>query len=70
MFFDHPLNTIPFLKSEPASKSLLPEIFDRAQLDITKPEYYQLAERMRPSEIPPEVTDKLDAVYASVVGNR
>ena len=70
VFFDNPLDTIPFLKSEPASKSLLPEIFDRAQLNITKPEYYQLAERMQPSEIPPEVPDKLDAVYGAVVGNR
>lgn len=70
VFFDNPLDTIPFLKSEPASKSLLPEIFDRAQLNITKPDYYQLAERMQPSEIPPEVTDKLDAVYAAVGGNR
>ena len=37
---------------------------------FTKPEYYQLAERMQPSEIPPEVTEKLDAVYGVVVGNR
>ncbi len=65
-FFHTPLETSAFLKAEPASKTLLPEVLSRAGVTLAKSDYYLLAQQMRPEEIPAEVKDKLDAIYASV----
>lgn len=62
-FFNAPLETSNFLKSEPASKTLLPQIFKRAELMLPKSEYSILARQMKKEEIPQEVWDKLTAIH-------
>jgi energy-coupling factor transporter ATP-binding protein EcfA2 len=66
-FFSNPLETSNFLRSEPASKTLLPEIFKRVNLILPKSDYFLLAQQMQPEEIPVEVSEKLDAI-AQIVG--
>jgi hypothetical protein len=65
-FFHNPLETSAFLKAEPASKTLLPEVLSRACVTLAKSDYYLIAQQMRPEEIPTEVKDKLDAIFALV----
>lgn len=65
-FFKAPLETSNYLRSEPASKTLLPEFLARAEVSISKNEYYRLAAQMKIEEIPAEVREKLDAIYAAV----
>lgn len=65
-FFHAPLETSAFLRAEPASKTLLPDLLSRAGLSISKSEYFLLAQQMKREEIPAEVKDKLDAIYALV----
>ena len=62
-FFKDPLASSSFLKSEPASKTLIPTMLERAGLDLTKSDFYQIAEQMRPEEIPAEVKLKLDSIH-------
>jgi hypothetical protein len=66
-FFKNPLEAIPFLRSEPASKTLLPGLLESAGVDLPKREYSAIAVQMLPAEIPQEVVDKLDAIH-EVVG--
>jgi hypothetical protein len=66
-FFKNPLDTTPFLRSEPVSKTLLPELLERASLPLSKNNYYQIAQQMKPEEISSEVKRKLDEIY-QVVG--
>jgi hypothetical protein len=61
-FFREPLVDHDVLIGTPASKTLLPELFRRAQIDITKQDYYLSAEQMTPGEIPLEVREKLDRI--------
>ena len=58
--YKNPLSPHDYLKATPASKTLLPEFFRASQIDITKQEYYMIAEQMDESEIPPEIKNKLD----------
>jgi predicted ATPase len=62
-----PLGDHEYFQSTKVSKSLLPTFFQRAQVPLGKSEYYLVAEKMLPEEIPAEVRDKLDAI-ARVVG--
>ena len=57
-----PLQHHDYLASTPVSKSLLPRLFKAVGMDISKPEYYLIAEQMRPNEIDPEVAQKLDRI--------
>jgi hypothetical protein len=57
-----PLGDHEFLVSIPASKTFLPGLFRAAGTGLPKAEYYQIAARMKPEEIPPEVTEVLDAL--------
>lgn len=57
-----PLDDHPFFDVSPVSKDLLPQFFAHAGVRITKPEYYLVAEQMRPEEIPAEVVQKLDQI--------
>lgn len=66
-FLKNPLETIAFLRSEPASKTLLPRLLEVAGVDLPKREYAALARQMLPAEIPREVVEKLDAIH-EVVG--
>ena len=59
-----PLNDHEYLKTVKASKSILPKIFSAAAISINKQEYYNLAEEMQKNEIPPEVEEKLNEIYA------
>lgn len=61
-FFSNPLETSNFLRSEPASKTLLPELLIRANLTLPKSDFFLIAQQMRAHEIPIEVIDKLNAV--------
>jgi predicted ATPase len=61
-FFRDPLGEHDFLRSMPASKSLLPGLFKAAQFQLTKQDYYLIAEQMSPDEVHPEVRKKLDAI--------
>ena len=65
-FFKAPLESSAFLKAEPASKTLLPELLKRAGVVLQKSDYFLIAEKMTPEEISPEVREKLDAIYAVV----
>jgi hypothetical protein len=65
-FFKNPLETSRVLRAEPASKTLLPELLKKADLKLSKNDYFQIAQQMRPSEIPAEVVDKLDAIHKIV----
>jgi len=66
-FFKNPLALNTVLKTEPASKTLLPQLLREAGIDLGKGEYFLIAEEMRAEEIPPEVTQKLDAIAAVVL---
>ena len=66
-FFKDPLALNPVLKAEPASKTLLPQLLLEAGIDLGKGEYFLIAEEMRAEEIPPEVTQKLDAIAKVVL---
>ena len=65
-FFKAPLDLSALLKAEPASKTLLPEFLNRAEVAIEKSDYSLIAEQMKPEEIPQEVTDKLTEIYSVV----
>ncbi len=61
-FFDDPLAINATLRAEPASKTLLPEVLQRADVALEKSQYFLIAEQMRPEELPEEVTQKLDRI--------
>jgi len=65
-FFNSPLETSNFLRSEPASKTLLPETFKRAEVHLPKSDFFLLAQQMKKEEIPQEVWDKLTAIQSIV----
>jgi hypothetical protein len=60
--FRDPLASHDYLVATPASKTLLPGFFSAAGAEISRQEYFLVAEQMRPEEIAPEVRDKLDAI--------
>jgi len=65
-FFNSPLEASPFLRAEPASKTLLPELLAKAEITISKSDYFLLAQQMRPEEVPPEVLEKLNTISRMV----
>ena len=60
----NPLADHDYLASTRASKTLLPGFFDVAGLDLSKNEYYLVAEEMRPEEPPAEIEEKLNQIGA------
>jgi len=60
--YRNPLDDHDYLSSTPASKTLLPTLFQKAQVSVGGSEYYLIAEQMKSDEIAAEVTEKLDAV--------
>jgi hypothetical protein len=58
----NPLEDSEYVLSTRASKTLLPGFFKEGGVEITKAEYYMVAEQMLPAEIPSEVTEKLDLI--------
>jgi hypothetical protein len=65
-FFHKPLETSQFLRAEPASKTLLPELLKRADYTLSKGEYFLIAQQMKTGEIPPEVLDKLNEIQKMI----
>jgi AAA domain, putative AbiEii toxin, Type IV TA system len=65
-FFHSPLEASAFLRAEPASKTLLPELLARSHVAISKSDYFLLARQMKPGELPPEIGEKLDAIHQLV----
>ena len=61
-FFNAPLETSNFLRMEPASKTLLPQLFERADMSLPKSQYFLLAREMRKDELPDEVWEKLTVI--------
>jgi predicted ATPase len=61
-FFKDPLQLNAFLRSEPASKTLLPQLFEKADHPIAKSDYFLIAAQMKKDEIPAEVGEKLDLI--------
>ena len=65
-FFKDPLQSNASLRSEPASKTLLPQLLELAGVAITKSDYFLIAAQMDKEEIPAEVEEKLDLIKALV----
>lgn len=65
-FFNRPLESTPFLRAEPASKTLLPELLKRAEYRLSKSDYSLIARQMKADEIPPEVSDKLTQIQTLI----
>lgn len=62
-FFDDPLSDVAQAVVEvPASKKLLPQMFQTAGRPMEKNDFFLIAETMRPDEIHPEVRDVLDRI--------
>ncbi len=51
-----------FLRAEPASKTLNPDLLAKAEISISKSDYFRVAEQMKRAEVPPEVIEKMDAI--------
>lgn len=66
VFFKEPLKTNAYLRSEPASKTLLPQLLEKADITFTKSDYFLIAQQMQREELPSEVAEKLDAIWAIV----
>jgi len=61
-----PLKDHDYLNRTPASKTLLPGALQAAGDSVSKDEYYLIAEQMEPSEIAPEIKEKLDKIVAAL----
>ncbi|MYE00686.1 MAG: AAA family ATPase [Alphaproteobacteria bacterium] len=59
-----PLRDIEAVIRIPASKTIMPKLFDNTQLPLRKADYYRIAEAMKPEEIHPEVIQVLDKIAA------
>jgi predicted ATPase len=60
--YKDPLGNHPVLEGLAASKQFLPEFFKRAQVSLSKSDYYRIASLMRPEEVHPEIKQKLDDI--------
>lgn len=67
--FEHPLTDNATVVAVPASKDILPQMFEAAGSLLEKADYFLLAEAMVPGEIHPEVMTVLDAIAALVDGS-
>jgi len=63
-----PLRDIEALIRIPASKAILPRIFEQGPIQLSKADYYRIAEVMEPEEIHPEVLEVLDKIAALLPG--
>jgi hypothetical protein len=62
-FFSNPLSDESQAAVEiPASKKLLPQMFDKAKRPMEKADFYLIAEAMKPEEIHPDVIAVLDKI--------
>jgi hypothetical protein len=69
-FFDDPLSDKTAAVVEvPASKAILPQLFEAAGRPMEKSDFFLIAQNMKPEEIHPEVVRVLDAVAALLPGD-
>jgi predicted ATPase len=61
-FFTDPLADSAAIVSVPASKELLPQMFEAAGRPLEKGDFFLIAQNMKPEEIHPEVVRVLDAI--------
>jgi len=61
-FFIAPLADSAAIVSVPASKELLPQMFEAAGRPLEKGDFFLIAQNMKPEEIHPEVVRVLDAI--------
>ena len=59
-----PFEDDPYLLNVKVSEGILPQIFSAAEIDITKQDYYRLAEEMYQDEIHPDVIECLDTIQS------
>jgi hypothetical protein len=64
---ENPLGDNPYLISVPHSKELLPQMFEKAEVNLSKKDYYQVAAQMKKEEIHPEVVEKLEEMAKVLV---
>ena len=64
--YKNPKDEHDYFATTPVSKKLLPDFFKNADFDISKSEYYLIAEQMIPEEICDEVISVLDKIYSVV----
>jgi len=57
-----PLGDYDYLLSTPASKTVLPALFRKVGKDVSKKDYFLIAQEMEPAEIHPEISEKLDSI--------
>ena len=62
--YNDPLHDSEAVKRIPASRNILPKLFESSQPPIRKADYYRIAEVMGPEEIHPEVKEVLDRIAA------
>ena len=62
--FTAPLRDVEAVIRIPASRTILPKIFAQDPMQLSKADYYRIAEVMEPDEIHPEVTNVLDRIAA------
>ena len=58
-----PLKDSDYLVATAASKSILPEFLQRVEIHLSKKDFFQIAAQMKPEELHPEVTAKLDTMF-------
>lgn len=51
-----------YFKSEPISKTLLPDLMQVAGLDVPKREYFEIAAQFHPDEVHPEIIERLNQI--------
>ncbi len=62
VFFDNPLADSAAVVNVPASKQILPQMFQAAGRPLEKSEFFLIAQCMKPNEIHPEVVNVLDLI--------
>lgn len=60
--FENPLRDNEAVMRIPASKNILPKLFENEQPPIRKADYYRIAEAMEPEEFHPEIVRVLDKI--------
>jgi hypothetical protein len=65
--FNEPMKQHDAVDNQAVSKTLLPGLMSVAQIELSKSEYYLIAEQMLPEEIDNEVVEKLDAIAGAVL---
>jgi hypothetical protein len=63
----NPLSDNAFLAKIAASKDILPQLFAFVELNVSKKDYYQIAEVFEPDEVHPDVKNVLNKIAEYLV---